>query len=210
MSASRCVVWSGIDAWRAEFAEVELEADGLRARGTQIGVEPLAYRADYELDATGGGLVTRSLRVEVAGEGWQRRLRLERDAGGEWTIEVGGKGELDLPAPGGDGALLAEALDCDLAFSPLTNTMPVRRHGLDRGGGQASLLMAWVSLPDLSVTPSRQHYTHVRTSADGATVRYESESRDFVAELELDRDGLVRLYPQLARRAEPGESPASP
>jgi len=204
----RVVVWSGLDAWRAELAEVELEADGLRATGTQIGIEPVPYRADYRLDATAAGSVTRSLRVEVSGEGWERRLRLERAEAGEWTIEVGGDGALDLPAPGGDPELIAGALDCDLAFSPLTNAMPVRRHRLDRGGTE-SFLMAWVSLPDLEVTPSRQHYTYVSTDEAGSSVRYESESRDFVADLELDPDGLVRVYPQLGRRVEAGEGPTA-
>lgn len=203
----RAVAWSGVEEWRAELAEVELTADGLSARGTQIGVDPLPYRADYRLDATAPGSVTRSLRVEVSGGGWGRRLRLERDESGEWTIEVGGEGaEGELPAPGGDPAAFAGALDCDLAFSPLTNAMPVRRHGLERAGRE-SFLMAWVSLPDLAVTPSRQHYTHVAAGDAGAKVRYESESRDFVADLELDPDGLVRVYPQLARRVEPGEAP---
>lgn len=203
----RAVAWSGLDGWRAEFAEVELGADGLRAQGTQIGVDPMPYRAQYRLDAAAPGSVTRSLRVEVSGAGWGRRLRLERAASGEWTIEIGGEGaEDELPAPGGDPHGLAGAIDCDLAFSPLTNAMPVRRHGLDRGGSK-TFLMAWVSLPDLAVTRSRQHYTHVSADEAGAVVRYESESRDFVAELEFDRDGLVRVYPQLARRVEPGEPP---
>ena len=115
-------------------------------------------------------------------------------------------GAPELPPAGGDTEVLDGALDCDLAFSPLTNAMPVRRHRLDRSGAE-SFLMAWVSLPDLAVTPSRQHYTHVNCGEDGSTVRYESESRDFVAELELDADGLVRVYPQLARRVEAGQPP---
>lgn len=204
----RVVVWSGLDAWRCEIAEVEPEADGLRAHGTQIGVDPVAYRADYRLDATGEDFSTRTLRVETAGEGWERRLRLERDQAGEWTVEVGGEGELELAAPGGDVDVLAGALDCDLAFSPLTNAMPVARHRLGERRGSETFLMAWVSVPDLSVTPSRQHYTHVSRGDAGSIVRYESESRDFVADLELDPDGLVRVYPQLAHRVEAGQSAA--
>jgi len=201
---ARVVVWSGLDAWRCELAEVELEADGLRARGVQIGIDPLPYRVDYRLDASGAGFTTRSLRVEAAGEGWARRLRLERDEVGEWTIEVGGEGEAELAAPGGDVDPLAGALDCDLAFSPLTNAMPVARHRLGESEGGGTFLMAWVAVPDLTVTPSRQHYTHVRAGAEGSIVRYQSESRDFVADLELDPEGLVRVYPQLARRVEAG------
>ncbi|MGH2713824.1 MAG: putative glycolipid-binding domain-containing protein, partial [Thermoleophilaceae bacterium] len=65
----RLLIWRGFDAWRAEAAAVELQADGLTARGTQIGVDPLPYRVEYRLDAIGPGFVTRSLRLEATGEG---------------------------------------------------------------------------------------------------------------------------------------------
>jgi uncharacterized protein len=196
----RLVIWTGIDAWRAEVAEIELEEDGIRARGVQLGAKPCAYRVAYQLDATGRGFATRSLQLEALGDGWQRRLQIERSDRGEWSIEVSGDGEVDLPAPGGNPDAFAEALDCDLAFSPLTNTMPIRRHRLDEREGTETFLMAWVSVPDLAVTPSRQHYTHVERRPNGAAVRFESENRDFVAELELDRDRLVVNYPGLAKR----------
>jgi hypothetical protein len=34
---------------------------------------------------------------------------------------------------------LATALDCDLACSPVTSTMPILRHGLQRSPGAARL-----------------------------------------------------------------------
>jgi hypothetical protein len=76
--------------------------------------------------------------------------------------------------------------------------MPIRRHRLQEQPGHASLLTAWVSVPDLSVTPSRQHYTHIARWRRGATVRYESEHREFVADLEVDDAGVVMRYPGLA------------
>ncbi len=197
----RLVLWRGIDAWRAEAAQIELEPDGLRARGVQLGSAPQPYRLAYELDATGPGYMTRTLEVEAVGEGWARSLRVSRDDGGQWDIAAEVHGGGGLPPPGGDPRAVAEALDCDLAFSPLTNTMPVRRHRLDDGEGARTFLMAWVSVPDLAVTPSRQHYTHLERRSEGSVVRYESETRDFVADLELDRDGVVIRYPGLAERA---------
>jgi uncharacterized protein len=203
----RALAWSGDedweDGWHAEMALVDLADDGLRASGTQLGVDPLPYRLYYVLDASGAGFATRSLRIEVQGAGWERRLRLERGETDEWTVEVGGEGELELPAPGGDAEALAGAVDCDLGFSPLTNTMPARRHDLHRKAGEIEFLMAWVSVPDLSVRQLAQRYTHVERIDDGAIVRYESlEDGEvvFVSDLELDDDGLVRLYPKLARR----------
>jgi len=91
------------------------------------------------------------------------------------------------------------ALDCDLALSPLTNTMPVLRHRLLSGGGPLEFLMAWVSVPDLRVYPSRQRYTFVRKTRTGSIIRYESSSRDFVAELTFDEDGLCLDYPGIGR-----------
>jgi hypothetical protein len=46
----RLLIWSGVDAWRAEAAIVDLSAGGLSASGTQFGAEPMLYRLDYELE----------------------------------------------------------------------------------------------------------------------------------------------------------------
>ena len=207
----RALIWSGEGEdqdgdWHVEFAKVQLGATGLRATGTQLGAVPVPYRLDYRLDATGERFVTRSLHVEAVGEGWERRLRLERDDGGEWTAEAGGAGDADMPAPGGATDLLSDALDCDLGLSPLTNAMPVHRHSLDTDPGQVDLLMAWVSVPGLAVHASRQRYTHVSHGADSATVRFENledEEVTFRSDLVFACDGLIQLYPKLARRIEP-------
>jgi hypothetical protein len=204
------LIWTGEGAdqdgdWHAELATVELGGTGLRATGTQLGAVPVPYRLHYRLDATGEGFATRSLHVEASGAGWERRLRLERDPSGEWAVDVGGEGEAELPAPGGDAAALDGAIDCDLGLSPLTNAMPVHRHALHEQPGEIDFLMAWVSVPDLSVRPSDQRYTHIRRGVDGAVVRYESLKNGevgFRSDLEFDADGLVRLYPKLARRIE--------
>jgi hypothetical protein len=65
--------------------------------------------------------------------------------------------------------------------------------------------MAFITTPTLRVEASPQRYEHVRATEDGSVVRYISRDGDFTAELELDSDGLLRFYPRLARRVEPGE-----
>jgi hypothetical protein len=217
----RALIWTGEGEdkdgdFHVEFSAVELGESGLRASGTQLGAVPIPYRLDYRLDATGDGFVTRSLQVEATGAGWARRLRLERDPGGEWAVEVGGEGSPQLasagekfPAPGGDADALEGALDCDLGLSPLTNAMPVHRHGLDREPGSFAFLMAWVSVPDLAVHASRQRYEHLSRGGNGGIVRFEElegEEVTFTSDLEFARDGLVRVYPKLARRVEAAKS----
>jgi uncharacterized protein len=204
---SRFVLWSGVDEWRAEAAQVELAPEGVRARGTQLGVDPVAYRLDYELDAP-DRFITRALRLRAAGDGWSRRLELTRNPQGVWEAQRWEEGDAELdPAPL-DAEGLSGALDCDLAFSPLTNLMPIRREQLNEGPGDAEFVMAWVTVPELSVHASGQRYEHVRLDGEGAVVRFVDLGlfEGFTAELELDRDGLVAFYPDLARRVEPAAS----
>ena len=198
----RFFIWRGLDEWYAEAASVELTADGLVATGTQIGSDPLPYRVDYRLDAS-EGFVTRSLEVTANGLGWSRRLELRHDGRGTWTCEARAHGDASLPAQRSDSSPLSGALDCDLGRSPLTNVMPIRRAGLHRRPGADDFLMAWVSVPDLSVVPSAQRYEHVRRGDDGsAVVRYVDRGSfaGFTADLELDPDGFVVVYPTLAER----------
>jgi hypothetical protein len=211
MPERRLVVWSGLDAWRAEVAEVDLTPVGVRARGTQLGVDPLPYRLEYRLVAP-EQFVTETLDVEVTGEGWSRRLQLSRDADRGWRCETDEGGTTGLAPAGGDTEALTGALDCDLGLSPLTNLMPIRRHGLHERPGKRDFLMAWVSVPDLSVHPYPQRYEHVRRNPRGAVVRFVALGvhPGFESELELDEDGLVHVYPELARRVGGPRPPSAP
>ena len=192
--ARRSIVWVKDDPLGAEFADVSIGRGRLTATGLAIGSRPTGYRLDYKLE-TLAGYVTSGLVAVARGEGWQRKLDLRRLRSGRWTARTTARGKLDLPPPGGDMTAVNGALDCDLALSPLTNTMPVLRHGLLEGGGPVELLMAWVSVPDLHVHPSGQRYTYVRRSGKRSIVRYQSSSRDFVADLAFDQDGLCVNYP---------------
>jgi len=112
----------------------------------------------------------------------ERGILLERSEGdGTWTLN-------------GDPLPLVEgALDIDLALSPLTNYMPAARLG-DEPTDHA---MAWVDVPSLEVTRSPQRYEPMGPRQ----VRFVSLDSDFTAELDLDADGFVLHYPDLAGRA---------
>ena len=190
------LLWQGADELRLEAARVRLESGGIRARGVQLGVAPLAYRVDYEVE-TDDQLVTRHAAVWASGDGWSRKLELHRDPGGGWRCAASHTGDAALAEPGGDAASLAGADDCDLASSPLFNTMPALRTGLLDHQGAADFTMAWIGVPDLAVEPSPQRYEHLRPG----TVRFTSE--DFHADIDYDGLGLVVDYPQVARRVYP-------
>jgi hypothetical protein len=191
----RSLVW--LKECGAELAEVKLARGRLTAVGSAIGADPLPYRMEYVLRTT-DSYVTSSLRVHTSAVGWRRSLELHRDGNGSWRIVADAEGDLDAPAPGGDAAAFHGAVDCDLGLCPLTNTMPVLRHGLLAAGDAVELVMPWVSVPDLSVTASRQRYTHVSQSAEFSVVRF--DNGDFTADIVFDADGLVVDYPEIARR----------
>jgi uncharacterized protein len=182
----------------AEIADVELTAGRLAARGTAIGGDPLPYRLEYEL-TTGERYVTARLLVEAHGTDesgpWRRSLELINRPEGEWSVSAQAEGGAALPLPGGDAALLRGALDCDLGLSPLTNTMPALRLP-GEGDEPVEFLMAWVSVPDLAVTPSRQTYQVVRR--DGALTVVRFTSPGFTEDIVFE-DGFVLDYPSIGR-----------
>ena len=190
--------WVGLESGGLESAWASLGEGRLRAHGRACGLDPEPYWVTYQLD-TVDGWVTSRLQVEVELSAGPRRLDLRRAGDGTWS------------ANGQAVAGVAGALDCDLARSPLTNTMPVLRHRLHQAAGRHDFVMAWVSLPDLGVHRSEQRYEHLRTSARGALVRFASQDGSFVADLAVDRDGLVLDYPGLARLVQVGGvGPGSP
>jgi len=79
--------------------------------------------------------------------------------------------------------------DADLALTPATNTLPIRRHNLPVGGTE-SVVAAWVKRPDLGVQALPQRYTRLTKN----TYRYENNT-EFSAEIAVDNLGLVNAYP---------------
>jgi len=206
-ASTRHVAWTGWDddPDRLEAATVAVRDDRLAALGTS---RATSYATAWAL-RTGPGWVTEQLDVSVRGLGWSRHLDLVRTPDGAWRADVreSGTPPSGLATPGiADPASLDDALDCDVALCPVTNTMPILRLGLlgDRPPpDETRLVMAWVDLPSLAVLRSDQVYA-AREPLDPATgqgvVTYTSATRDFTADLTVDADGLVVDYPHLARR----------
>ena len=181
MPTSRVITWEVSESRGIETAWTELGGDALRAHGRAVGTTPEPYWISYELD-TADGFVTRRLQVTAESADGTRTLDLRHDGAGRWTAN----GER---LPDVDGAL-----DCDLGLCPLTNTMPVLRHGLHLAPGGREFLMAWVSVPDLTVLPSQQAYTYLGRG------RIRFVSGDFRSDIDFDDDGFVVEYPGLATR----------
>jgi hypothetical protein len=191
------VAWIGPDPERVEAASVTLAADRLSARGSSTAAD---YVADWVLE-TGPSWVTRRFSVRTRGDEWHRTLDLARSAAGSWSAILHTDARASEPL---DVSGLENALDCDLALCPFTNTMPVLRHDLvaaaNRGEPRSvDLVMAWIAVPELMIQVSQQQY-RTRGPATGGGALIDFASTDFETTIEFDRHGLVIDYPDLARR----------
>lgn len=127
---------------------------------------------------------TRSIWVDVEDpDGSRRTVALLGDGEGNWT-DTAGEPRLDLEG----------CIDIDIQVTPFTNTLPIRRLAI-APGQEEPISVVYFSIPSLDVAPLVQRYIGTATG-----YRYESITREFVKDLEVDRDGLIVTYPDLFRR----------
>jgi hypothetical protein len=190
--------WEPVDGVGFEDCAVSFSS-GIHADGLVVAVDgdDDATRVRYRL-RTDAEFRTETVRVDRfdAGEGDDAAasgsLSLVADDG-SWTLD----GE---PVPGLDGCL-----DVDVAVTPLTNTLPVRRLELSPGES-AEIAVAYLDPRTLDVSRAEQRYTRLRSAdeSDGGEgedrYRYESLTTGFTATVTVDAAGVVRDYPGAFRR----------
>lgn len=183
----RQVMWESTDGPGFEHLTVEFE-DGLRADGLVVGVAPEPFRIRYDVRTDGADRI-RSVRIESLVD--DTELSLERTLDGNWIR---------------DGERVADLAGCsevDISVTPFTNTLPIRRLRLEEGDA-ATIRVAYIDAPAMTVEPVEQRYTCVDPlGPDGGTFGYESLESDFRAELPVDAEGLVRDYPGAFERVYP-------
>ena len=133
----------------------------------------------------------RSVRIACEQEdGSALGIALQSDRAGRWRDGSG----TDLPDLNG-------RLDIDIAATPFTNTLPIRRLGL-ADGQPVEIGVVYIAIPSLDLSVAAQRYT--RLNAD--TVRYESLRAGAVTyscDLKVDAEGMVADYPGFVTRVWP-------
>ena len=165
------ILWQAGDGG-SEICVLERAGRGWRLRGTVLtheAKEPIELRYAVTVDAA---WVTRDVEVLVAFAGGDLREPVE--LGNLWS----GK---ERPPEYRDCA------DVDLSFTPATNTLPIRRLGLEVGE-EAEIAVAWVVWPELRFQRAVQSYARL------AEDRYRYTQGDFKADLTVDKNGLVLEY----------------
>ncbi|TMD12033.1 MAG: hypothetical protein E6J00_13030 [Chloroflexi bacterium] len=186
----REAVWARLDSPGLEYLRLLDDDAALQAHGTVIGIaEGRPYALTYLLRWDLRWHV-RSLRADCRSGDRLMTLDLESDGEGRWL------------RGGQPFTRLHGCFDVDIAATPFTNTLPIRRLRLNEGD-TAEINVAYVDVPELIVEPARQRYTALAPLAGNEVYRYESVESGFCADLSVDLEGLVIDYPPLWRRVVP-------
>jgi hypothetical protein len=178
----RSVRWRAASGIGLEHLTLTLDEQGARARSVVVGARSgRSYGAFYEL---------------VCGTDWHvLRLDLETTDGRVVALRSNGQGRWT----DGSGTPLAEfdgCLDLDLAGTPFTNTLPIRRRDWVENA-PVELAVLYIPFDNFEPVLDRQRYICLKAKR---LFRYEAADRSFVADLPIDEDGLVIDYPQLFER----------
>lgn len=181
------VYWKG-SAWSnlERCTLLARDSDLVQIEGTVIGLTTHApFEIRYHTVCNWDWLTKRAEIQIMANDAPRRNMVITADQRRQWFLN----GEpLDH---------LAGCSDIDLGFSPVTNTLPIRRLKLEIGAA-AEVVAAWVKFPELVMEPLAQWYSRLGEW----TYRYESAS-GFSAMLEVDAFGLVTPYERLWERLQP-------
>jgi len=190
MLMEQVVLWSRWENDGVEHLRIWSDSTGYHADSLVVGlIEGVPMRISYQINCD------RQWRVQelfmatlgIAGEKFPR-LQVRTDGHGHWQT---GSGDA-LPTLDG-------CLDVDLRATPFTNTLPIRRLGL-QPGKSAEINVVYVDFPTLAVSPSCQRYTNLGIIDGVQHYKFESLEVDFEAKLPVDDDGIVLDYPGLFRR----------
>ena len=176
----KSVRWRPVEGTGLEHLTVAIEGDTIVARSVVIGERGGApYGVHYSIICDADWTVRR-LELETTDS---RGISLASDGRGHWT------NHRREPLSEFDGCI-----DVDLAGTPFTNTLPIRR--IDPSD-VVELAMLYVPFDTFAPIVDLQRY---RCLERGHLYRYEAVDRTFAAELPVDEDGFVRDYPALFYR----------
>jgi hypothetical protein len=174
----RAIVWKNLPINGTEHCTLCRTDAGWLLKGNVVGVleEQRPTVASYEVLCDDNWL-TRRVHVERTKGKDTKALSLNVARDGVWRSS----GQ-DLPEVRG-------CLDVDLAVTPATNTLPIRRLHLEIGESEP-VTAAWIKFPEFEIQLLSQRYTRIAKNI----YRYESET-GFSAEIVVDDLGLVMAYP---------------
>lgn len=174
------ILWTGRAYYSLENCLVNVGTGGSTITSTIIGLyDGAIYKVDYQIK-TNARWETVFLEINYRLNNHQQTIRFEGDGKGNWTSN----GQKDERFNG--------CLDVDIAVTPFTNTLPIRRLNLP-GNQSQEIKVIYCDLLAQAIKPVRQQYTCLSPTQ----YHYQNIPNDFEATIEVDEAGLVVDYPTL-------------
>lgn len=177
------------DGNQHETVRVLLTERDLRATGYIVSTGEFTYGASYSATVALDGS-TRRISVRCDNVDGERSLTLTRSAGGPW-LAGGPSGDSPMPQ-------LDAADDIYLGGSAFAVSLAVRRLVLQRKVSEATVTVASISLPSLTVKAVEHHGRVLSVDENGARIAYSGPFGDRL--ITVDRDGLLVEVEGLAHR----------
>jgi hypothetical protein len=178
--------WKGIDNESIERCELHIDEHGLSARSVINGLYlNRNFTVRYQLK-TDAGFHTSELELQAEINGRMQELSLQKQ-NGIWLMN----GQVE--------ASFAACIDVDIAVTPLTNTLPIRRLDLHPGAEQ-KIRLIYIDILEAEVKVLSQRYKRISENV----YHYENIPNDFEADITVDDEGLVVDYPGLFNRIDAG------
>lgn len=178
----RHIMWKPCNEPGLEHLHLIHTPNGLIADSMMIGVSDQGpFRVRYEIHCDAQYHVY-CVELHLL-SGTRQSLALRSNGEGQWSDACGTL----LPD-------LHDCLDVDISVTPFTNTLAIRRLGL-QPGKSAELRVAYIAVPDMRLEVVQQCYTCISVSDQGGAYRYEALFRNATTTLSVDGDSLVRHYP---------------
>jgi len=151
--------------------------NGFQLRGAAVlETDGVPMRVRYRIDCT-AGWETQLVELEVWMGDHEEQLILEVDPDQRWRRD------------GIELTTFQGLIDVDLAFTPATNTLAIRRLNL-AAGESGTTTTVWVDFPTLEIVRFPQRYSRLGEDE----YLFESLEDSFKARLKVDEFGLVTDY----------------
>lgn len=172
----RMYAWQRADASTGHgVARVSAVDGGRRYQGTEVLATPAAASCSFTIDVTPESRPVRAIVRAFATSG-SRIVELATD-GWRWTVD------------GRHRPILDGVTDLDVAATPLSSTIPIRRLGHLGVGDEAVMTVARIDVPSLVVRRVQQTYTRLDVVDGLEAWRFEDDRGGRT--LLVDADGVV-------------------
>ena len=174
------ILWTGREYYSLENCLVDITAAGAEINSTIIGkYGEKIYQVDYQIKIN-ENWETLFLHLKTQYSSRREDLIFESDGRGNWIMN------------GRQADQFKGCVDIDIALSPLTNTLPIRRLKLSDGEEQ-EIQVIYFNILEQEIGTARQKYIRLSNTV----YQYENIPNDFEAKIIVDEYGLVVDYPAL-------------